>query len=140
MTKFFILTGIISKFSGPDIQLETLTITLITIMLITAMVCFPVSEITGNYSQVDKLWSLMPVVYSFIALAAFPTPRILIMSILVTIWGFRLSYNFSRKGGYNIIPWKGEEDYRWKFVRELPALKGRFRFGLFNLFFISFYG
>jgi steroid 5-alpha reductase family enzyme len=61
------------------------------------------------------------------------------MFILVTIWGFRLSYNFYRKGGYNIIPWKGDEDYRWRILRESPALKGRIRFGLFNLFFISLY-
>ncbi len=61
------------------------------------------------------------------------------MASLVTIWGLRLTYNFYRKGGYNIIPWKGEEDYRWKILRESPVLNGRFRFGLFNLFFISFY-
>jgi steroid 5-alpha reductase family enzyme len=108
-------------------------------MLIAALVCFLVSEITRNYSQVDKLWSLMPLIYSLLTLNAFPSPRIWIMSALVIVWGARLSYNFYRKGGYNIILWKGEEDYRWKFVRELPVLKGRFRFGLFNLFFISFY-
>jgi steroid 5-alpha reductase family enzyme len=39
------------------------------------------------------------------------------MAFLVTLWGLRLSYNFYRKGGYNIIPWKGEEDYRWKIFR-----------------------
>jgi steroid 5-alpha reductase family enzyme len=108
-------------------------------MLVTALVCFVVSEITFNYSQVDKLWSLMPIVYSLMALAAFPSPRLWLMSFLVAIWGFRLSYNFYRKGGYNIIPWKGEEDYRWKIMRNNPLLKGRFRFGLFNLFFISLY-
>jgi steroid 5-alpha reductase family enzyme len=61
------------------------------------------------------------------------------MCIFVTLWGSRLSYNFYRKGGYSIIPWKGEEDYRWKIMRQHPILKGRIRFGLFNLFFISFY-
>jgi steroid 5-alpha reductase family enzyme len=61
------------------------------------------------------------------------------MSALVIIWGFRLSYNFYRKGGYNIIPWKGAEDYRWSILRQNPAFKGRIRFGLFNIFFISFY-
>jgi steroid 5-alpha reductase family enzyme len=58
---------------------------------------------------------------------------------MVIIWGARLSFNFYRKGGYNIIPWRGEEDYRWKNVRQRPELKGRIRFGLFNLIFISFY-
>jgi steroid 5-alpha reductase family enzyme len=108
-------------------------------MVAAALVCFAVSEITFNYSQVDKLWSLMPIVYSLMALVTFPSPRMWIMFILVAAWGLRLSYNFYRKGGYNIIPWKGEEDYRWKIIRDNPSLKGRFRFGLFNLLFISFY-
>jgi steroid 5-alpha reductase family enzyme len=139
MGKFIILRNAFLDFSGGDIKLAQLAGTLITIMLITALVCFLVSELTRNYSQVDKLWSLMPVVYSLITLVAFPSPRLWIMSFLVTIWGFRLSFNFYRKKGYNIIPWKGEEDYRWKIMRLHPLLKGRIRFGLFNLFFISFY-
>ncbi|MBP1666694.1 MAG: hypothetical protein H6Q23_1554 [Bacteroidetes bacterium] len=98
-----------------------------------------VSEITCNYSQVDKLWSLIPIIYGWITVAAFPSARIIIMALLVTIWGLRLSYNFYRKGGYNIIPWKGEEDYRWGHLRKTPLLKGRLRFGLFNLLFISLY-
>ncbi len=114
-------------------------ITLITIMLATASICFLVSEITRNYSQVDKLWSLMPVIYSLVAYSANPSPRLGIMCVLVALWGIRLSFNFYRKGGYNIVPWKGEEDYRWKILRMHPALTGRVRFGLFNLFFISFY-
>lgn len=122
-----------------DSQIENLLNSYVTIMLITAFVCFLVSEITRNYSQVDKLWSIMPIIYCIIALINHPSPRMLIMSLLVCLWGFRLSYNFYRKGGYNIIPWKGEEDYRWKIMRENPLLRGRFRFGLFNFFFISFY-
>jgi steroid 5-alpha reductase family enzyme len=108
-------------------------------MMIVIVVCFVVSEITLNYSQVDKLWSLIPIAYGWITVAAFPSVRIIIMSSIVTFWGLRLSYNFYRKGGYNIIPWKGEEDYRWKHLREVPLLKGRLRFGLFNLLFISVY-
>ncbi len=104
-----------------------------------ALACFIVSEITFNYSQVDKLWSLLPPAYSWITVAAFPSARTVIMALLVTMWGLRLSYNFHRKGGYNIIPWKGEEDYRWKILRDTSALRGRVRFGMFNLFFISFY-
>lgn len=128
---------IYSQVSDPHIQ--HLAGSCVTVMLVTALVCFIVSEITFNYSQVDKLWSLMPIIYCLIAFTAFPSPRLWIMFILVAIWGFRLSFNFYRKGGYNIIPWKGEEDYRWKIMRQNPALKGRFRFGLFNLLFISFY-
>ncbi len=128
-----------SLLSGFDVQFQDLVLSWFTVMIAVAIVCFVVSELTRNYSQVDKLWSLMPVAYSLITVAAFPSVRLYIMAALVTMWGFRLSYNFYRKGGYNIIPWKGEEDYRWKVLRENPALKGRFRFGLFNLFFISFY-
>ena len=125
--------------SGYDPRFHDLVITWLTVMVIAAIGCFVVSELTRNYSQVDKLWSLMPVAYSWITVAAFPSVRLYIMTALVTLWGFRLSYNFHRKGGYNIVPWKGEEDYRWKVLRENPVLKGRIRFGLFNLFFISFY-
>lgn len=113
--------------------------TWITVLLVSILVCFVVSELTRNYSQVDKVWSLMPIIYSFITLSAFPSsPRIWLMTLLVTFWGIRLSYNFYRKGGYNIIPWKGEEDYRWNVLRQHPKLQG-FRMVLFNLLFISFY-
>ena len=139
MIKLFFLKSMFNDFSGSDVHLEQLTISCITIMLAAAFVCFMVSELTRNYSQVDKLWSVMPIIYSLMTLAASPSPRSWIMCILVIIWGFRLSFNFYRKGGYNIIPWKGEEDYRWKIIRQHPELKGRIRFGLFNLLFISFY-
>ena len=118
---------------------DPLTRTFITIMLSTAAICFIAGELTQNYSQVDKLWSIMPVIYSLTALLSHPSPRLWIMCILVSIWGFRLSFNLYRKGGYNIIPWRGEEDYRWKIIREHSKLKGRIRFALFNLLFISFY-
>ncbi len=111
----------------------------IILMLVVAAVCFLVSEIVRNYSQVDKLWSLLPIAYGWITAAAVPSPRVILMASLVTIWGLRLSYNFYRKGGYNIIPWKGEEDYRWNIMRGTRVLNGRFRFGLFNLLFVSLY-
>lgn len=137
--KQLLLISSINNFYANNVHLEHLTGSFIIAMLVAALVCFLVSEMTRNYSQVDKLWSLMPIIYGFMAFSSFPSNRLMIMFILVLIWGLRLSYNFSRKGGYNIIPWKGEEDYRWKRMREHPLLKGRFRFGLFNLFFISFY-
>jgi steroid 5-alpha reductase family enzyme len=124
---------------GTSAEIQNLIIVWITVMAGVAMLCFIVSEITRNYSQVDKLWSLIPIAYAWITVAAVPSSRLIIMASLVTVWGLRLSYNFYRKGGYSIIPWKGEEDYRWTVMRETPALKGRFRFGVFNLLFISFY-
>jgi len=127
---------IFSQFNG-DFQI--LVNRWIILMLVVAAVCFLVSEITRNCSQVDKLWSLLPIAYGWITVGAGPSPRLILMASLVTIWGLRLSYNFYRKGGYNIIPWKGEEDYRWSIMREANMLKGRFRFGIFNLLFISLY-
>lgn len=137
----FILQGTLSFqwLSGFDTPFQELVITWITILTAVVVICFLVSEITRNYSQVDKLWSLLPPAYSWVTVAAFPTARTVIMAVLVTMWGLRLSFNFNRKGGYSIIPWRGEEDYRWKILRESPALRGRLRFGLFNLLFISLY-
>lgn len=103
------------------------------------LLSFLIGEITKNYSQVDKLWSIMPLIYSILALSYSPgSPRLWVMTLLVIIWGFRLSYNFYRKGGYQFPPWKGDEDYRWAVLRKNPMLKG-FRYSLFNLFFISFF-
>lgn len=129
----------IPYFAGYDVHFQNLVSDWLIIMVLVALTCFIVSEITKNYSQVDKLWSLMPIIYSWLTVASFPSTRVVIMAIMVTIWGLRLSYNFGRKGGYSIVPWRGAEDYRWQVMRETPLLKGRFRFGLFNLLFISFY-
>jgi len=122
-----------------DVHFQNLLSVWVTIMIIAAAVCFFVSEISRNYSQVDKLWSLIPIAYSWVTVGSSPSPRLIVMASLVTLWGLRLSYNFYRKGGYSIVPWKGVEDYRWKIMRDQPMLKGRLRFGLFNLLFISFY-
>jgi len=112
----------------------------IIVLGITIFICFVVGELTKNFSQVDKTWSIMPIIYGAITLWAFPdSPRIWLMTVLVTFWGLRLSYNFYRKGGYHKIPWKGEEDYRWSVLRANPMLKGRVRTTLFNLLFISVY-
>ncbi len=129
----------LSWLSGFDVHFQGLVSSWMTIMAGVVLLCFIVSEITRNYSQVDKLWSLMPLVYGWVTVVAFPSPRVYLMAALVTLWGIRLSHNFYRKGGYSIIPWEGEEDYRWQILRDTPALKGRIRFGLFNLLFISFY-
>jgi steroid 5-alpha reductase family enzyme len=110
------------------------------VTLAVALICFIVGEITGNNSQVDKLWSLIPIYYAwhFAAAAGFE-PRTNIMAILVTIWGLRLTYNFGRRGGYSLKFWGGEEDYRWSVLRQTPALQSRWSWMLFNLFFICLY-
>jgi len=136
----FIQSSTWQLFTNTETVLGQLFNTWITILFFTILLCFMVGELTHNFSLVDKVWSLIPVIYSLITLSAFPSsPRIWLMSILVTIWGFRLSYNFYRKGGYNIIPWKGEEYYRWSILRDHLMLKKRIRITFFNLLFISFY-
>lgn len=110
------------------------------VFIASVVICFITSEITKNYSQVDKIWSVLPIIYSFITLINFPTSqRMYLMTTLVTLWGIRLSFNFYRKGGYSIIPWKGEQDYRWNVLRQHALLRKGIRFSIFNLLFISFY-
>ncbi len=102
--------------------------------------CFILGEVTGNNSQVDKLWSLLPIAYTW-TVAAYGnfSPRLVLMSILVTLWGLRLTWNFSRHGGYSLKFWTGKEDYRWQVLRQKKEFQPRFKWTLFNLFFISGY-
>lgn len=109
-------------------------------MLVVSATTFLISELTKNYSQTDKLWSIMPIVYSwYVAMESGWDERIMLMAVLATVWGVRLSINFGRRGGYSWIPWKGEEDYRWAVLQEMPLFSKKWRFSLFNLLFISFY-
>ncbi|MEZ5012866.1 MAG: DUF1295 domain-containing protein [Chitinophagales bacterium] len=102
--------------------------------------CFVVGELTHNNSQVDKLWSILPIIYALcFAYYAHWEPRVVLMATLVAVWGIRLTYNFSRRGAYSWRFWTGEEDYRWAVLRKDPKLQGRFRWMLFNLLFICAY-
>lgn len=102
--------------------------------------CFIVGELSRNNSQVDKLWSVIPIVYVwYMTCAGGMEPRMMLMSTLVTIWGIRLTYNFARRGAYQWKFWSGEEDYRWEVLRNRPGFKKPFVWTLFNLFFISAY-
>lgn len=113
---------------------------LVLVYLVAALICFLVSTLTNNYSQVDKLWSLIPLVYVWmVALRSGFEPRMVLMALLVTAWGLRLTYNFSRRGGYSIRFWTGEEDYRWAVLRAKPEFAARWRWVVFNLLFISLY-
>jgi steroid 5-alpha reductase family enzyme len=102
--------------------------------------CFIVGELSRNNSQVDKLWSIVPIYYVWhmTAMGDFK-PRMILMSVLVTIWGIRLTYNFARRGAYQWKFWAGEEDYRWEILRKKPGFNNRWVWMLFNLFFISAY-
>ena len=106
-----------------------------------SIIAFIVSEIFQNYSQVDKMWSTIPVFYVwYFTVQSGYDPRMVLMAIAVTLWGIRLSYNFGRRGGYSIYFWIGEEDYRWKELKRItPFLRPRVNWAVFNLFFICLY-
>jgi steroid 5-alpha reductase family enzyme len=65
--------------------------------------------------------------------------RMVLMSLLVTLWGIRLTYNFARRGAYSWRFWDGIEDYRWEILRKKPGLNHPLIWMLFNLGFICFY-
>ena len=152
----FVLEGLISTASYfSDISDESVFLsrpstkryeTAFLLCLAASFLCFVVSTLSSNYSQVDKIWSIIPVVYAWIA--ALPGNeggmnfRALMMAVLATIWGVRLTWNFNRRGGYTWPPWQGDEDYRWAYIQKgeyLPILSKPLPWMLFNLFFISIY-
>jgi steroid 5-alpha reductase family enzyme len=113
---------------------------LIIVYLAAAGLCFLVSTLSKNYSQVDKVWSLIPIAYVWIvAVHSGFESRLVLMAILVSAWGFRLSYNFSRRGGYSWKFWTGTEDYRWPVLQARPEFAAKWRWVLFNFLFISYY-
>jgi len=129
------------RFDDPLTALQSATlIKLVSIYLVAALACFILSQITGNYSQVDKLWSTIPLVYVWVvAWESGFEARIVLMAVLVSAWGIRLTYNFSRRGGYSIRFWTGEEDYRWAVLRAKPEFAAKWKWLVFNLLFISLY-
>lgn len=104
---------------------------------ILAVVCIAtwvLSLLTGEHSWVDRIWSIVPVVYVwvFAVSTGLADARLDLMAVLVTLWGARLTFNFARKGGYA----PGGEDYRWQVLRRRMT-PGAFQ--VFNLFFIVIY-
>ena len=109
--------------SFTEAQMNAL-VTMTKLYLGSCLYCFVISEIAENYSQVDKFWSTIPIVYVwYFTLTSEMDSRMVVMAALVTIWGGRLTYNFARRGGFSIYFWKGEEDYRWVEVKKsMPIL------------------
>jgi steroid 5-alpha reductase family enzyme len=109
---------------------------LLVVILLAAAVCafcWIASLISKDNSWVDRLWSIVPVVYVWVFAigAGLSDVRLDVMAGLVTLWGARLTFNFARKGGYS-----GHEDYRWPVLR---ARMSRLQFAVFNLLFIVLY-
>lgn len=118
-------------------QIETIKILAI-ICGSSVLYCFIVGEISRNNSQMDKLWSLLPIAYTWvIAGMGGMKIRLVIIAIVVTIWGLRLTYNFAKKGAYSLKFWTGVEDYRWVYLRKQKILKNKFVWAIFDLLFIS---
>lgn len=122
-----------------NLQYQTLN-TLLFVYVIAASLCFVVSTITNNYSQVDKVWSIIPAPYVWIvAYQSGFEARIVLMACLVTFWAVRLTYNFARRGGYSWKFWTGVEDYRWPILRAKPEFQAPWKWISFNFLFISGY-
>jgi len=78
-----------------------------------------VSEVNKNYSQVDRVWSILPTLYHvhyavWARVNGLPTQRVDNVLAFSVVWTLRLTYNYWRKGGYQI----GSEDYRWNLIKE----------------------
>lgn len=107
-------------------------------LIVCAVYSFFAGLITRNYSQVDRLWSVLPPVYVLIWAVDFGSyPLFWLTSVPVILWGVRLTWNFTRRGGFAFSWKKGfyEEDYRWPILRE--KIPNRVLFEVFNLLFIT---
>lgn len=96
---------------------------------------FIVSEVHKNYSQVDRVWSILPTIYHahyaiWAHMSGLPTQRVDNVLAFSVLWSLRLTFNYWRRGGYQV----GSEDYRWKIIQEKI---GNLAFVLLNIVFIS---
>ncbi len=134
-----VLGFVFGSFALTGTQSETLKILLIVCGCSVAF-CFVVGELAQNFSQMDKLWSILPIAYAWIVAGkGGMKPRLVVYALIVTVWGVRLTINFARKGAYRLKFWTGEEDYRWSIVRSNPIFRHKLAWTLFDLFFISLY-
>lgn len=84
-----------------------------------APIFFIVSEANKNYSQVDRVWSILPTLYNahfwfWARLNGESSLRLDAIFAISTIWSARLTFNYWRKGGYSV----GSEDYRWNIIKK----------------------
>jgi len=119
----------------PLVDLYRSTDPLVTALWVTgglALLCWLLSLITKEYSWVDRLWSITPMLFAvhFAGYVGFSDARLNLMAALAVLWGVRLTYNFVRKGGYK----SGGEDYRWE---EIQQKIGPIWFQVLNATFIA---
>ena len=97
----------------PDLARVADTASLCTLVcVLLSLLVFLIGEVTGNVSSVDRLWSLVPTLYTLITWSQHGGPRLALMSLVASVWSLRLTWNFWRRGGYSWPPWTGCEDYR----------------------------
>ncbi|KZP27454.1 hypothetical protein FIBSPDRAFT_1040273 [Athelia psychrophila] len=95
--------------------------------IVTTVTAYVLSIITGNVSQVDRVWTILPMIYTayFALMPLWPdhaklymwpytpegvpclvkdeySPRALLMLALVFLWMCRLNYNTWRRGLFNL--------------------------------------
>jgi steroid 5-alpha reductase family enzyme len=104
--------------------------------LFAGAIFFVVSEANRNYSQVDRMWSILPFVYVlhyniWARRNGISTGRNDLAALVIGAWSTRLTFNYARKGGYSI----GSEDYRWAIIHKYIGNLSMF---ILNLTFISF--
>jgi steroid 5-alpha reductase family enzyme len=100
------------------------------------VVVLVVSEANRNYSQVDRLWPILPATYTlhfnvWARQHGIPTAKLDLVLLCTAVWATRLTFNYWRRGGYQI----GAEDYRWEIVK---AKIGGVAMFFLNITFISF--
>jgi len=129
------------NFDDPLTDLQWIVLSFLTkIAFCKFILVFILSTATKNYSQVDKLWCIMPMIYSWVMVyMSGYNSRLLLATGLITLWGGRLTYKLAMMGGYSWKFWEGKEDYRWAHVRKIPYLTHPISWFLFNLIFISLY-
>jgi steroid 5-alpha reductase family enzyme len=115
--------------TNPFISALAFALALSVIVLVSA-------EVNRNYSQVDRVWSILPALYiaHYTAWAhanGLPTQRLDNAAVFGMVWSARLTFNYWRKGGYNI----GSEDYRWPIIKDKIGYWGML---VLNITFISF--
>ena len=128
---------------GPCFRQFDPSVTCFWLCFVIAVYCLVMSVITSNCSKVDQIWSITPVLYAWLVYL-WPSShhdghhtRLLVVTLLITVWGVRLTYNFSRRGGYSPSFWNHEEDYRWPVLRKF--FNNSVLFFIFNVTFIASY-
>lgn len=124
---------------------------------IIALIVWVITLITDKHSFMDKLWPILPSVYTwlFVLAAFFLNPkkdnslafksslqdikypalmRVLIISGMITLWSIRLAYVFARRGYYK---WDFE-DHRWDLVKKRFGYpQKKLAFHIFNFVFMA---